>query len=230
MKKGKFIVIEGTDGSGKATQLKLLYKRLRKIISKILLVDFPRYYDSVWGEMVGEFLVGKYGKFEEVDPHLMVLPYMIDQYTWSRDTGKPWIEKGGIILADRYFTSNVHQIAKLKTRAKKQYRDWLWPAGYDDLRIMRPDLVVFLDVPPDISKKLNLQKTERLYLKGKRRDLAERSWRHQELAYIEYLRTVNDNTWWVNVRCTSRGNIDSIDTIHERVWNVVSKKLDLDKR
>ena len=151
MKKGKFIVIEGTDGSGKATQLKLLYKRLRKIISKILLVDFPRYYDSVWGEMVGEFLVGKYGKFEEVDPHLMVLPYMIDQYTWSRNTGKPWIEKRGIILADRYFTSNVHQIAKLKTRAKKQYRDWLWPAGYDDLRIMRPDLVVFLDVPPDIS-------------------------------------------------------------------------------
>ncbi len=149
MKKGKFIVIEGTDGSGKATQLNLLYKRLRKIISKILLIDFPRYYVSVWGEMVGEFLVGKYGKFEEVDPHLMVLPYMIDQYTWSRDTGKPWIEKGGIILADRYFTSNVHQIAKLKTRAKKQYRDWLWPAGYNDLRIMRPDLVVFLDVPPD---------------------------------------------------------------------------------
>ncbi len=229
MKKGRFIVIEGTDGSGKATQLNLLYKRLRKIISKILLVDFPRYYDSVWGEMVGEFLVGKYGKFDEVDPHLVVLPYMIDQYTWSRDTGKPWIEKGGIILADRYFTSNVHQIAKLKTRAKKQYRDWLWPAGYDDLGIMRPDLVVFLDVPPDISKKLNLQKTERLYLKGRKRDLAERSWRHQELAYREYLRTVNDNTWWVNVRCTSRGKIDSIETINERIWSIVSKKLDLNK-
>lgn len=230
MKKGRFIVIEGTDGSGKETQFKLLYKRLREITNKILLADFPRYYDSIWGKMVGEFLVGKYGKFEELDPHLVVLPYMVDQYTWSRDVGRPWIKKGGIILANRYFTSNVHQIAKLETRAKKKYRDWLWPAGYDDLKIMRPDLVVFLDVPPKISKRLNLQKAKRSYLRGRKQDLAERSWRHQALAYREYLRTVNDNPWWINVRCTIHGNIDSVETIHERVWGVVSKSLDLDKR
>ena len=224
MKKGKFIVIEGTDGSGKATQLKLLHKRLKKNTDKILLANFPRYYDSVWGKMVGDFLVGKYGKFDEVDPHLTVLPYMIDQYTWSRDIGKPWIEKGGTILADRYFTSNVHQIARLKTRTKKEFRDWLWPAGYKGLKIMRPDLVVFLDVPPEITKKLNLQKTERLYLKGRKQDLAERNWEHQKLAHREYLRTVNDNSWWMKVLCTSHGKIDSIEIIHERVWEVISKK------
>ena len=127
MKKGKFIVIEGTDGSGKTTQFNLLKRRLKKEGVKLLVTDFPRYYESVWGKMVGEFLTGKYGKFDEVHPYLVVLPYMIDQYTWSRDFGKPWLEKGGVILSNRYFTSNVHQIAKMKTRAQKKYRNWLWP-------------------------------------------------------------------------------------------------------
>lgn len=123
MKKGKFIVIEGTDGSGKKTQLDLLQKKLKKYYKKLLIIDFPRYYDSIWGKMVGEFLISKYGKFETIDPHLAALIYMIDQYTWSRDIGKPFIEKGGLILSNRYFTSNVHQVAKCKGIAQKKFRE-----------------------------------------------------------------------------------------------------------
>ncbi len=122
MKKGKFIVIEGIDSSGKGTQFGLLSKRIKKLGKEVLTADFPRYYSSEWGKMVGQFLIGKFGKFENVDPHLAVLPYMIDQYTWARDIGKPWLQKGGTIVLDRYFTSNVHQVAKYNTLKRKKYR------------------------------------------------------------------------------------------------------------
>ena len=104
MERGKFIVIEGIDSSGKGTQFKLLGRKLKASGKKVLTLDFPRYYTSVWGKMVGEFLIGKFGKFDHIDPHFAVLPYMIDEYTWARDEGRPWLEEGGMILLDRYFT------------------------------------------------------------------------------------------------------------------------------
>jgi dTMP kinase len=175
--------------------------------------------------MVGEFLTGKYGKFREIDPHIFVLPYMLDQYTWSRDIGKPWLEKGGIILSNRYFTSNVHQIAKLKTIARKKYRDWLWSAGYDSLGLLKPDLVVFIDVPPNVAKRLIENKSERSYLKGRKKDLAESDWEHQESAYREYLYTVKHNKSWKSVKCITDDSIDFPIKIHKRVWSVVKKNL-----
>jgi dTMP kinase len=225
VKKGKFIVIEGTDSSGKTTQFNLLRRKFEKNGISLLVADFPRYYESIWGEMVGEFLTGKYGDFDEVDPHIFVLPYMIDQYTWSRDVGKPWIEKGGVILSNRYFTSNVHQIAKFKTLARKKFRDWLWEAGYESLGLLKPDLVVFIDVPPKVAKKLIKKKSDRKYLRGRKKDLAERDWGHQEASYREYLLTVERNNNWKKVKCVSEGRLDLPIEIHNRVWKVVKKAL-----
>jgi dTMP kinase len=221
--RGKFIVIEGVDGSGKTTQFDLLYDRIKETQTKIMVVDFPRYYKSIWGKMVGELLIGKYGKFKDVDPHLAVLLYMLDQYTWSRDIGRPWIAKGGWILANRYFTSNVHQIAKLKGGARTKFRNWLWPSGYDDLGIVKPDRVIFLDVSPKVSLKMNKMKKERQYLNGKKQDLAERDREHQKAAYHEYLRTVTTTSYWTKVRCVAKGVTLSPEVIHERVWIQVEK-------
>lgn len=221
-KRGIFIVIEGIDGSGKATQTELLKNRLEKSGRKILVGDFPRYYTSQWGKLVGRFLTGEFGKLDEVNPHLAVLTYMLDQYTWSRDTARPWIKRGGIILSNRYFTSNVHQIAKLKGRARKKYRDWLWRMGYDELGILRPDLVLFLDVPPKISLKLNKTKSAREYLKGRKRDIAERHRDHQLSAYKSYLDEVRLNDWWLKIRCLTHEKLDSAETIHRRIWNELS--------
>jgi dTMP kinase len=223
MDKGRFIVIEGVDGSGKTTQFELLKKKLQKLYKNIKVEDFPRYYDSVWGKMVGEFLTGKYGKFDQVSPFLAVFPYMVDQYTWSRETGRLYINKGGIILSNRYFTSNVHQIAKLKGRARGDYRKWLWHVGYDELGILKPDLVIFLDVPSSISRKMNKNKTERLYLKGRKKDNAEKDYQHQLSAYKEYLYTVKHYSFWKKVKCTTKGEIDAPEVVHERVWKVVEK-------
>src|SRR3990172_528872 len=227
MNQGCFIVIEGTDGSGKTTQLKLLSKRFNLLNKKVLFADFPRYYRSPWGKLVGDFLSGKFGKFEQINPHLAVLTYMLDEYTWSREIGRPWVENGGIILSNRYFTSNVHQIAKLKTIARKKYRNWLWRMGYKELGILKPDLVVFLDVPWQIGRKLIEKKKARLYLKGRKKDLAENDMEHQKSAYKEYLYTVSHHREWLKIRCMSGGELDTPEVIHKRVWKLVDKRFKL---
>ena len=225
MSNGIFIVIEGIDGSGKATQTELLKNRLEKSGRKILVGDFPRYYTSEWCKLVGRFLTGEFGKLDEVNPHLAALPFMIDQYTWCRDIARPWLAAGGIILSNRYFTSNVHNIAKLKGRAKTKYRDWIWRMGYEELGILRPNLVLFLDVPPQISLKLNKAKSIRQYLKGKKQDIAERDREHQLAAYKSYLDEVHRNDWWVKIKCVSKGKLDSPEVIHQKVWKKVKSRL-----
>ena len=224
IRKGKFIVIEGIDGSGKTTQYHLLKKKLESLNFRVLTAEFPRYYSSAWGKLVGRFLTGEFGKLEEVSPYLVVLPYMVDQYTWSRDIGIPWIKKGGWILTNRFFTSNVHQIAKLQTRARKKFRDWLWPVGYDDLRILKPDLVIFIDTTPQVARLLINSKKERVYLNGKRKDIAEKNWNHQLSAYREYKRTVKNYNWWVEVPGVKSSDKDFSAEIHKNVWKIIEKR------
>lgn len=221
---GFFIVLEGIDGSGKATQTALLSTWFAGRKEHVLSGDFPRYETSAWGKLVGRFLRGDFGRLASVDPHLAVLPYMLDQYTWSRDVARPWLTKGGIILLNRYFTSNVHQIAKKNGRAKAAYREWIWNMGYQELGILRPDLVVFLDVPPQISKKLIRQKPQRGYLGKRKRDIAERDGPHQTASYRCYLEEVSRNDWWVAVKCIDGRVLDSADAIHERIVQVVKKR------
>lgn len=224
-KRGKFIVIEGIDASGKNTQFKLLLNKLKSLNFKLLTANFPRYYSSTWGKLVGRFLTGEFGELDEVSPYLATLSYMVDQYTWSRDIGIPWIEKGGWILSNRYFTSNVHQIAKLKTRAQKKFREWLWPAGYKDLGILRPDLVIFINTTPGVSKLLIKTKREKAYLKGKREDIAEKHWGHQLAAYREYKKAVKMYDWWVGVSGVKSAKLDYSKAIHQEVWQVLNRKL-----
>ena len=223
--RGKFIVLEGIDGSSKATQFKLLEQRLKSLKKKLITADFPRYYESKWGQLVGRFLTGEFGKLDEVSPYLAVLPYMIDEYTWSRDIGAPWLKKGGWVLSNRYFTSNVHQIAKLNTASQKKYRDWLWPAGYEELGLLKPNLVIFIDTMPEISRKLNLRKGNRAYTKRKKRDIAENHWEHQKAAYREYKKAVKAFSWWVAVEGVKTAKGDYSQQIHQEIWKAVEKRL-----
>ena len=222
-KKGKFIVIEGVDGCGKTTQFELLLKRLKNEKIKIVTVDFPRYYDSLWGKMVGNFLKGEYGDFDTTSPYLVALPYMVDQYTWARDIGKKTLESGKSILSNRYFTSNVHQIARAKGSAREKYRSWIWDAGYKHLGITEPDLVLFLDVKPDKAYIMNKMKKNRKYLGERTEDEAEKRLYHQKDAYKEYLKTVKQFNYWKAIKCMNGSKIDPPEVIHERIWKVVSK-------
>ena len=221
MKRGKFVVIEGVDGSGKTTQFELLKKRLESSGKKVVTADFPRYYDSLWGKMVGNFLKGDYGDFDVTSPYLVTLLYMTDQYTWGRDVGKKLLDSGKNILTNRYFTSNCHQIAKLKGAKAEKFRKWLWSAGYKHLGILEPDLVLFLDVKPKVSFEMNKTKKSRKYLNGKSEDEAEKRFYHQEAAYKEYLKTAKQFKYWRVVKCMKGKNIDTPENIHERVWKTL---------
>lgn len=220
-KKGRFIVVEGIDGSGKSLQLELLKNHLKKQKVKFKVVDFPRYYTSVWGNLLGELLSGKHGDFLKTTPYLTILPYMIDEYVWGKDVGEKLLNKGYWIISNRYFTSNVHQVAKLNGVAKAKYREWSWAAGYKVLKILRPDLVIFLDLNAKTARKLNKKKEARAYLHGKKQDLAEKNFDHQIRTYKEYLRTVSRFKYWTKVACEPDGRLDSPDIIHERVWEKV---------
>jgi len=110
--KGKFIVFDGNDGSGKQTQAKLLIERLEKEGHKIRIIDFPRYYDNFFGKFIGECLTGKYGDFIGIDPHIISVIYAADRFESSKEI-KEWIDKGYIVLADRYVSANqIHQGGK----------------------------------------------------------------------------------------------------------------------
>jgi len=224
-KRGKLIVIEGVDGTGKTVQFNLLKKRFKenKLESKI--VDFPRYYSSVWGNLVKEVLLGKHGEYKETSSYLTVLPYMLDEYVWSRDVGRGLIEKGSYVLSNRYFTSNVHQVARQKGPAQKKYRDWIWKVGYEKLGIMKPDCVIFLDIDPEIAKELNLKKANRDYLGKNKVDQAEEDLKHQTASYREYLRMIDTERSWYKVSCTTRGKLDSPEVIHDRIWKILRNKI-----
>lgn len=224
MKKGKFIVLEGTDGSGKTTQLGLLQEWFKAQGFRVKIDDYPHYGTSVWGQLAGRFQMGEFGDPAKISPYFSVLPYMIDEYFGGLKI-KKWIGKGYFVLSNRYFTSNVHQVGKLYGRAQSKFRDWLWPTGWEKMGIYKPDLVVVLYVPLAISMKLNLKKGERSYTKGRKRDLVERDRKYQEGAAREYLRMCREEKDWVLVKCCVRkGKLRTPEEIHRKVLAVLRKR------
>src|SRR3990167_8239847 len=149
MKQGKLVVIEGIDGSGKKTQWRRLVKKLGAVG-----VDFPRYKTSIWGKLLKELLTGQHGDWQQLTPYVAVLPYVLDQWDWWQKRGREAVGAGKTVVANRYVTSNIHQIYKLKGRARQEFAKWFWRLAYQELGLPRPDLVLVLDVPPEISNKL----------------------------------------------------------------------------
>ncbi|MCL5091135.1 MAG: hypothetical protein M1514_03945 [Patescibacteria group bacterium] len=220
--KGKFIVIEGTDGSGKATQLKLLSEYFQKNEIPFKTDDYPR-YDGCWGKLIGRYLMGEFGNPLEISPYFSCLPYMLDEYTGGKEI-KSWNEEGNFVLSNRYFTSNVHQVAKLKNSHKRKFREWLWDAGWNKLGIYKPNLVIVLLVQPKIAMKMVKQKEIRKYTKGRKSDKVERDYDHQKASYNEYLYMCKHNKNWVEINCCQKDKLFSAEEIHKKVLILLKEK------
>ena len=153
--KGKLIIIEGSDGSGKATQTKKLYDRLEAENYKIKKVEFPN-YDSESSALVKMYLRGDFGKSAtDVDPYVCSTFYAVDRYASFKTEWEEFYNDGGIIICDRYTTSNmVHQASKLDESERDKYLDWLSDLEFNLYKIPEPDCVIFLDVPAEVSKSL----------------------------------------------------------------------------
>ena len=196
--RGKFIVFEGIDGSGKRTQMEMLARALASRGVEFVQMSFPR-YDGFFGKMVGQFLNGEFGPLDAVDPHFSALLYAGD-----RLESKPEIEEalaaGKIVLADRYIGSNLaHQGARVREKRRHGFLKWLKQLEYDVYGLPREDLVIYLRVPAAEARRLVGQKAAREYTK-RRRDLQETSLAHLRTAsslYDELARQSN----WIRIEC-----------------------------
>ena len=224
MNRGKLVVLEGTDGSGKGTQLKLLMGRLEKEGIRAISLAFPQYGKKSSGP-IEEYLNGKYGAPKEVNPYAASLFYAIDRFDVSQEI-KARLEEGYLVALDRYVDSNAgHQGGKIKDpKEREKFIEWLYDIEYRILGIPKPNLVIILHVPAEIGQKLVTQKQQRLYLDGgKKTDAHE--------ADLEHLKAAEESYLWLaqkipedhlKVECTDNNSLLKPEAIHEKVWKIVT--------
>ena len=185
------IVLEGLDGAGKSTQVKLLKEYLEKVSSRLTYIHFPRYEAPVYGELIGSFLRGDFGDINSVHPRLVALLYAEDRHGAVPEI-REGLADGGTVLLDRYVYSNVaYQCAKIADSAKAEdLREWILNTEFGAFDEPRPDLNIFLDVPMEFiegSLTHSRKGADRDYLAGAR-DIHEQNLDFQRKVRAMYLR------------------------------------------
>ena len=228
MQKGKLIVIDGIDGSGKATQVKILKQRLLKEGLKVKTIDFPRYETNFFGSLIGEYLSGLHGDFIAMDSKIASILYAADRFESSKQI-KKWLDQGYIVLADRYATANqIHQGGKIDDlKKRKEFLAWLYKMEYGVFGIPKPDLVIYLDVPFEVSKMWLMNKVakrKKKYLKG-RKDVAEDNLIHLKNSRNSALLLTKENKNWTKIECCKDNLCMSPEQVGEEVYKIVKRKI-----
>lgn len=219
--KGKFIVIDGADGSGKATQTEILRKRLHDEDIKIKDLEYPRYGEQS-AYFVEQYLNGKYGKADEVSGKLASLFYALDRFD-SREEINNYLSKGYLLISNRYVSSNAgHQGGKISDKAKRdEFLDWLYDLEYNICKLPKPDLNIYLHVPWEIGQKLVDKKEARNYINGKKRDIHEADNNHLKNAQETFLYLVEREDNWLKIDCVKDDKLMSREEIHKKIWDTV---------
>lgn len=222
MKKGKFIVIDGTDGSGKATQLDILVKKLKKEGRDVKIADFPR-YGKRSATLVEDYLNGKFGGTNSVTPYQASIFFAVDRYAASFEI-KKWLKEGKIVVSNRYVSANMgHQTAKIKNKAEREkYLKWLEALEYGIFQIPKPDKNILLYMPPSIGQKLVDKKVSRKYIGGKKRDIHEADLNHLQKAAKVYLELAKRYKW-ITVDCAPDNQLRTIEDIAYEIWEKIEK-------
>lgn len=230
MAKGKFIVIEGTDGSGKTTQAKMLEERLLGAGYPVAVFDFPQYFKSS-SDFVKAYLQGRYGSIKEVGPQKASLLYALDRFEAASEI-RAALKEGKIVLANRYVGSNLgHQGAKIASEDERmKFYMWVQDLEYKILEIPKPDLNIVLHVPAKVAQQLVDQKaaSQREYVGGMSRDLHESNLGHlkkAERVYLELARLFPRQ--FTLLECYEGSRVLPVEKIHEAIWALVKKKLNL---
>ncbi len=224
--KGKLIVIDGTDGSGKATQVSLLEARLKKEGHTVKLVDFPEYYKNFFGKFIGHCLSEQYYNFINVHPKIASVLYAADRFE-SKKQIEAWLAKGYIVLANRYVSANqIHQGGKIANAKKREaYLEWLDEMEYNVFKIPRPDIVLYLSVPFELSVKMMKERNKtsaRNYL-GKKKDVHEVDIAFQKNSRKSALWLSETLKNFIKIDCAPKKEILSREEIHELVYEKVKK-------
>ena len=216
---GKLFVIDGTDGSGKQTQLDTLKKRLTDEKIDYRTVSFPN-YDSPSSSLVKMYLAGEFGTdAKAISPYIASTFYAADRYATYVTQYKEYYENGGIILADRYTTANmVHQAGKIQDKSeRKKFLDWLWNFEFNLYGLPVPAEVFFLNMPPDISNKLIDNRAKK---DNRKKDIHEQDKNYLEKCHEVYQEMANRYDWDI-VECAKDNQLRTIEEIHEDVWQKI---------
>ena len=223
MSKGKLIVLEGIDGSGKSTNYKLLCDRLDKEGKKYHKIVFPR-YEQESSALIRMYLSGQFGsKPEDVNAYTASTFFSVDRFASYKSDWESLYQGGKLILADRYTTSNaVHQGAKMDRDELPAFFDWLYDLEFQKMKLPRPDLVIYLDVDIETSVSRMRKREQQTNTKA---DIHEKDMDYLSRC-IETARYACDHLGWVKIPCRNSDDSErSIQEIHEEVFRNVNQYL-----
>lgn len=220
MSKGKLIVFEGTDGSGKATQSRLLFERLRKEGIDCRKLNFPRYGEPS-AAMAELYLNGGLGAHpEDVNAYAASTFYAVDRYASYKQDWGAYYENGGVLIADRYTTSNaVHQASKLPEEERKAFLKWLFDFEYHLLGLPEPSKVFYLDVQTEVSERMMRKRETETNTKA---DIHEQDEEYLRACRNAAQRTVSEYGWH-RIECSGAGEMRTIQDIHEEIYAAVKE-------
>jgi len=213
---GKLIVIEGIDGSGKSTQVNDLRTRLEREGKSFRYQKFPR-YENPSSHLLRMYLNGEFGRDPDaINPYASSAFFAVDRAAAFLQGLNDYYREGGIILCDRFTTSNaVHQAAKLPVEDQIPFADWLFDFEYDKLGLPRPDLVFFLDIPPKIS-------AEMIKKRGQGEDIQE-----ADTGFLtrsaEAARRIASHYGWTAVQCVRNGKLRPPEQIADEIYDIVKR-------
>jgi len=225
----KFITIEGLDGSGKSTQVKLIRNYFEKNNIRYQYLHFPILDSPFFGEMISKFLRGDLGDNNQVDPYLVAMLYAGDRNNMAAQI-RTWLSEGTVVLVDRYVMSNIaYQCAKLNTKEEQEtLKNWILDFEYNYYKIPKPDLNIYLDVPFSFTQEqLQAERSgdDRDYLEGKQ-DIHEADLTFQQKVKNMYdQQTTNPNE--INkVLCTdSNGKMLAKELIFDKLIALINNEL-----
>ncbi len=220
---GKLIVFEGTDGSGKSTQFALLTKRLQARSVDFRTIVFPQYTEPS-SALIRMYLGGEFGmQPSDVNAYTASTFYAVDRYASYMKVWKEYYQNGGLVLSDRYTTSNaVHQASKEPDGKREAFFRWLYDLEYTHMELPVPDLVLYLDVPTELTHQL---------LRKRERDTHTSADIHEQ--HMDYLRQCRKTGMeaaefygWTIINCARDGKLRSIEDIHEEIFKLVLQCLE----
>lgn len=220
---GKLIVIEGTDGSGKSTQFRLITERLTAENRQFQKLVFPQYAEPS-SALIRMYLGGEFGSNPaDVNAYAASTFYAVDRYASYKKVWGSWYENGGLVVSDRYTTSNaVHQASKEPAENQEAFLKWLYELEYDHLGLPRPDLTIYLDVPTDFTEML---------LRSREMSTNTHADIHEaDTAYLATCRNMGKKAaqyyGWTVINCVQNGKMRSIEDIHEEIYRHVAACLE----
>lgn len=228
MIKGKLIVIDGIDGSGKSTQVDILFNHLKKEGFKVKKVDFPEYYHNFFGDFIGQCLSDRSYNWLNIHPKIASIVYACDRWESSGQINK-WLSSGYMVIANRYVSSNqIHQGGKIKKQKDREdFMSWLEKMEYGAFKIPKPDIVFYLSLPLNIVLELLKErdsKENRSYLK-KKKDVHEENLDFLINSRKSAMKLLKEKKNFIKIDCSRKGSILSREEIGQIVFNKLKNNI-----